>query len=167
MQRAFRGNTVNAGSIKWLRLRADKNPCPSSPAVPVSETTSGSNPWLYSGLEGSVRSGVSCFVVDVGLKGGIATDADNDATVWNDGVGSSQLGYLDCTQTGPQNIVWEIMNGCPPLYAPNTFSTNPYCPPPNDLFTTPYPGYPNPPFNNGDWPPCAASRRARPARDPT
>jgi hypothetical protein len=157
VQRAFRGNTVNAASIKWLKLRADKNPCPAAPGVPASETSVGSN---YSGLEGSLPSGISCFVVDVGLKGGIATDADNDSTVWNDGVGSSQLGYLDCTQTGPQNIVFEIMNGCPPLYAPNTFTTNPYCPPANDLFQTPYPGYPSPTFGNGDWPPlrCVKTR---------
>jgi hypothetical protein len=149
VQRIFRGNTVNAGSIKFLRLKADNTPC--TPIVPVDE-------YAYGGEEGShPMAATSCFVVELGLKGGITTDADNEATLWNDGVGASQLGYVDCTQTGQQNIVFELLHGCPPLYAENKFDTNPICPDANSLFNSPNPG---PPFDNGDWPPlrCIKTR---------
>ena len=149
VQRAFRGDTVTAGSIRFLRLKADRNMCTSP--VPADE-------YAYGGEEGShPASATSCFVVELGMKGNVTNDADEEPVLFSDGIGSSQLGYLDCTATGPQNIVWELMNGCPPLYAPNNFNTNPYCPSAANLFTTPNPGAP---FDNGDWPPlrCVKTR---------
>jgi hypothetical protein len=148
-QRAFRGNTVTSGSIRFLRLKADRSPCASP--IPADE-------YAYGGEEGSQpMGGTSCFVVEMGLKGGLATDADNQPYLFADGVGASQLGYVDCTATGSQNIIFEVMTGCPPLYGANKFNTNPLCPAPNNLFTTPNPG---PPFDNGDWPPirCVKTR---------
>lgn len=157
VQRGFRGNSVTAGSIRWLRMKADRSPCVSP--VPADE-------FAFGGEEGSQPLGAtSCFVVEMGLKGGLATDADDQPILFNDGIGSSQLGYLDCTATGPQNIVWELMNGCPPLYGPNKFTTNPLCPPANDLFTTPNPG---PPWDV-DWPPlrCVKTRPTSQGNDLT
>ena len=56
-------------------------------------------------------------------------------------IGASQLGYLDCTASpDPQNIVWEIMNGCPPLYGPHPFDNKSSARPANNLYTLPYPG---------------------------
>lgn len=152
VQRIFRGDSVSAGPVRWLRLKADRSPC-SSP-VPTDE-------FGFGGEEGNQPvSATSCFVVEMGMKGGIATDADEPGVLFSDGIGASQMGYVDCTATGSQNIVDEILHGCPPLYAPNSFNTSPFCPAQNDLFTQPYPGYPNPPFNNGDWPPlrCIKTR---------
>jgi hypothetical protein len=146
VQRIFRGDTVNAGSIKWLRLKADRG-CDGGPA----------DDFLFGGGEGShPTTTATCFVAEVGLKGGLAVDADDQAILFNDGVGASQMGALDCTATGPQNVIWEMMNGCPPLYGPNLFNTNPLCPPANNLFATPNPG---PPFDV-DWPPlrCVKTR---------
>ncbi len=150
VQRIFHGNSVTAGSIRWLNLKADRNACGSPP---VNEAVLGS--------EGSVQIGTSCFVVEMGLKGGLASDADDAAILFNDGIGASQLGYLDCTQTGPQNLVWELMNGCPPLYGPHNFNTDPLCPPAGSLFTTPDPGPPwDPASAQIVWPPirCVKTR---------
>jgi hypothetical protein len=151
IQRIFRGDTVTAGSIRWLRLKADDAGCSSPPG----------DESFFDGTEGDhPESATSCFVVEMGMKGGLATDADEPGFLFSDGVGSSQMGYVDCTASGPQNIVDEIMNGCPPLYAPNNFDTTPFCPDANDLFTLPYPGYPGGPFGNGEWPPlrCVKTR---------
>ena len=79
-------------------------------------------------------SATSCFVVELGMKGNVTNDADEEPVLFSDGIGPSQLGYLDCTATGPQNIVWEIMNGCPPLTAPQ-LQHEPVCPPAANLFT--------------------------------
>ena len=155
--RAFRGNSVTSGSIRWLRLKADRSPCTS--VVPTDE-------FAFSGEEGNQPLGAtSCFVVEMGLKGGIAVDADDQPVLWNDGVGASQLGVLDCTATGPQSIIWELMNGCPPLYGPHSFDYTPLCPSAASLFTQPNPG---PPWNV-DWPPlrCVKTRPTGQSNDLT
>jgi hypothetical protein len=146
VQRIFRGNSITAGHIRWLNMKADRNPCGSPPFQDGSP-----------GQEGSVLVGApSCFVVEVGLKGGIAADATDIGYLFNDGAGTSQLGYLDCTESGPQNIVWELMNGCPPLYGPHRFDYTPLCPSANNLFTLPNPGTPW----DADWRPlrCVKTR---------
>ena len=147
VQRIFRGNSITAGSIRWLNMKVDRNPCGSPPAL------DGALP----GEEGSVRVGApGCCDVEMGLKGGVAADADDTAVLFNDGAGASQMGYVDCTESGPQNIIWEIMNGCPPLYAPHSFNYDPLCPAANNLFTLPNPGVPW----NADWRPlrCVKTR---------
>ena len=40
--------------------------------------------------------GNSCFFVEMGLKGGLAIDADEEPFVFNDGSGKSQTGAVDC-----------------------------------------------------------------------
>jgi hypothetical protein len=163
VNRAFRGNSVTAGSIRWLRMKADRNPCGGTPG---DETA-------FSGLEGSVpNGGASCFVVEVGLKGGLAADADDPAYLFNDGVGTSQLGYVDCTPSGQpghqQNIVYELIRGCPSIFAPHSFDYDPLCPSHNDLFTTPNPGPGSSPWNV-DWPPirCVKTRATGQGQDLT
>ena len=109
------------------------------------------------GMEGSQPLGaINCFVLEMGLKGGIATNVNDPGFLFNDGVGSSQLGYLDCTESGPQNIVWELMNGCPSLYGTHSFNYTPLCPSANNLFALPNPGAPW----NVDWRPirCVKTR---------
>jgi hypothetical protein len=149
VQRIFRGNSLTSGSIRWLRVKADRNPCPSTP---LDETSS-----PPSGLEGSVPLGApSCFVVEMALKGGLAGDSHDRPFLFNDGVGASQMGFVDCTDPGTQPIVEEIMNGCPPLYGPHSFNYTPLCPAANALFTKPNPGSPW----DVDWPPirCVKTR---------
>jgi hypothetical protein len=156
--RAFRGNSVTSGSIRWLRMKADLNPCGTTPG----------DEWAFSGQEGSVPDGgASCFVVELGLKGGLATDADEPGFLLNDGVGTSQLGYVDCTPPGQpgsqQNIIWEIIHGCPGLYGPHSFNYDPLCPSSNNLFMAPNPG---PPWDV-DWPAirCIKSRSTSQGND--
>ena len=89
VQRSFRGSTVSAGSTRWLRLTADQN-CDGildqidGPAA--SQTTSSNH----------------CFVMDMGLKGGLAVDANDPVVLFNDGVGPSQMGAVDCDPNIPQ-----------------------------------------------------------------
>ena len=52
------------------------------------------------------------------------------------------MGYLDCTETGPQNIIWELMHGCPPLYGATLLRLRPTVPAANSLFMLPNPGTP-------------------------
>ena len=144
--RAFRGNSVTAGTIRWLKLKADRSSCNSPPA----------EEGYVLGTEGSQPLGaINCFAVEMGLKGGIATDVNDPGFLFNDGIGASQMGYLDCTESGPQNIVWELMNGCPSLYGTHSFNYTPLCPPAS-LFALPNPGSPW----NVDWRPiwCVKTR---------
>ena len=116
-------------------------------------------------MEGSQPLGaINCFVVEMGLKGGIATNVNDPGFLFNDGVGASQLGYLDCTESGPQNIVWELMNGCPSLYGTHSFNYTPLCPSANNLFALPNPGTA---MERRLARRSGASRRARRAREAT
>lgn len=144
VQRAFRGDTISAGSAKWLRLTTDQD-CDGAPEYIDNEAAS------------QPTGGNRCFFVDLGLKGGLATDQDEEAILFNDGVGSSQMGSVDCDPNISQGQILEdgVIKGCGPWYAPNGFDTTPLCPAGNNLFTQPNPG---PPWT--DWPPleCIKTR---------
>jgi hypothetical protein len=149
VQRSFRGNTVNAGSVKWLRLTADSQ-CAGGPGLPDNEAASQST--------GANR----CFYVDMGLKGGVALDQDEEPLYFNDGIGSSQMGALDCDpsiQQG-QEMIDGVVRGCNVWYAAHPFDWNPLCPSSNDLFTGYPTGNPGTPWNDGRWPPlrCIKTR---------
>ena len=146
VQRSFRGNRSNASSIQWLRLTADQN-------------CDGTQVFIDHEAASQPIGGNRCFFMDMGIKGGLALDADEPAIVFDDGSGSSQTGAVDCDpniQQG-QMLITGIDQGCGPWYARHPFDWNPDCPSANDLFTTPNPG---PPWNDGRWPPlrCIKTR---------
>ena len=92
VQRAFRGNSITSSSLRWLRLKADRSPCTSP--VPADE-------FAFGGAEGSQPVGVqSCFVVEMGLKGGLAADADEQPILFNDGVGRASWATLTVRRPG-------------------------------------------------------------------
>ena len=149
VQRSFRGSTLSAGSTRWLRLTADQN-CDGildqidGPAA--SQTTSSNH----------------CFVMDMGLKGGIAVDANDPVILFNDGVGPSQMGAVDCDPNIPQGQMLEdgVLTGCSPWYAKHPFDWNPLCPSANNLFSGYPTGNPGAPWDDGRWPPirCIKTR---------
>jgi Flp pilus assembly protein TadG len=146
IQRAFRGNSVVSSSVQWLRLTADQQ-CDNFPdQVDVAANSQRSN---------------SCkgFIVELGLKGGLAQTANEQPILFNDGIGSSQMGGLDCDPTIPQGqeMIEGIKNGCNYWYDKHPFDWNPLCPAANNVFTTPNPGAP---WNDGRWPPlrCVKTR---------
>ncbi|GIU95313.1 MAG: hypothetical protein KatS3mg012_1770 [Gaiellaceae bacterium] len=149
VQRSFRSANNpaqrRAGSVQWLRLTA--NDC-------------GAGTTYIDNEAASRPSGASsCFLVDLGLKGGIAQDADEPALLFDDGTGSSQVGTLDCDPSIPQGqeLIQGIRDGCNVWYGRHPFDWNPLCPSQNSLFNQPNPG---PPWNDGRWPPlrCVKTR---------
>jgi len=149
VQRAFRGNSLTSGSVQWMRLTTD----------PACDGPGNGTPPLIIDNDAATQpnGGQGCFFVDMGLKGGIAKDQDEPAVLFNDGVGSSQMGAVDCDPSISQGQILEdgVIQGCSPWYAPNGFDTVPLCPAANNLFSLPNPG---PPWT--DWPPleCIKTR---------
>jgi Putative Flp pilus-assembly TadE/G-like len=143
VQRAFMGNIDLSGPVKWLQIGRDVNCDDVGEAI--------------GGPAASHQTGVSaCFFVDMGLKGGIAKDQDEPPFVFDEGTGSSQMGFLDCDPAfgQGQQLTDAVVNGCGILYTGNKFNTSPLCPGPNQFFTLPKPA----PFD--DWAPfdCVKTR---------
>jgi hypothetical protein len=143
VQQAFRGDSRYSSSVQWLRLTQSSG-CDQLPD-------------LTDPLAAAARNGNRCFFLDMGLKGGIAVDANEQAFLFNDGIGSSQMGALDCDPNIPQGqvLIDGVINGCGPWYARHLFNTTPLCPAQNSIFQQPNPG---PPWDN--WPPlrCIKTR---------
>ncbi len=139
VQRAFRGNSLTSSSVQWLRLTTDQN-CDSVPEFIDQEAAS------------QPTGGNRCFFVDMGLKGGIAKDANEQPILFTDGGGSNQMRAVDCDPSIPplQILTLGVVQGCAPLYARHPFDWSPLCPPQNSIFATPNPGTP---WNDGRWPP--------------
>jgi hypothetical protein len=151
VQRAFRGNSVLSSSVRWLRLTADSD-------------CGGGAPSIEDGAAASQLTGApdKCFFVDMGLKGGVAQDQDEEAIFFNDGVGSSQMGSLDCDPNIPQGqvLIAGVIQGCGPDYGVHPFDWVPLCPAQNQIFNGYPSGNPGPPWNDGRWPPirCVKTR---------
>jgi Putative Flp pilus-assembly TadE/G-like len=144
VQRSFMGHLERTGPLKWLRLTVDKDCDPLSFGdrvighvyPPYPEEDAASQP------AGSTR----CYVVDLGLAGGLARDQDEPPIAFNLGDNSSQRAYVDCDPDIP-NLKSEIVTGCQwPPYSANTFEAPPYCPGPSGFFDRM-----NPPV--AGWPP--------------
>src|SRR5439155_16826379 len=125
-------------SVQWLRLTqgdVSSGACVPTQVDPNSASATNSN---------------HCFYMDMGLKGGLAKDVDEEPIVFNDGAGASQMGAVDCDPNIPQGQVLEdgVQYGCGPSYGKNPFDWSPLCPQQNQIFTTPNPG---PPWNDGRW----------------
>jgi hypothetical protein len=98
----------------------------------------------------------------MGLKGGLAIDTSEQPVLFNDGVGSSQMGSVDCDPNIPQGqeLTTGVVQGCRAWYARHPFDWNPLCPSANNLFTGYPTGNPGTPWNDGRWPPirCIKTR---------
>jgi hypothetical protein len=156
IQRAFRGNSIISTNIQWLRLTTDRDCDGFSNEV--------------DGAAASVQTGTCAgFVVDMGLKGGIAQSANEPAVLFDDGTASNQNGFVDCDPNVPQGQELEdsVLDGCKWWYARHPFDyPSPYvCPDANDLFDNGNPKDPNYnpgyPWDDGRWPPtrCIDTRQ--------
>jgi hypothetical protein len=149
IQRAFRGTLLTAGSTRWLRLT--RSGCP------------GGTVYMDNEAGMAPQSSASCFIVDAGLKGGLALDADEPSVLFTDGTSSNQVGGVACNPGGQGPILKEAVKyGCEPEYQKHPFNylgPDPAaCPEPNDLFMSPNPGFP---WDDGSWPPmrCIDTRQ--------
>jgi hypothetical protein len=148
VQRAFMGDLEKSGPVKFLRIGKDLN---------CNRTIDSNPPEALDGHAGThFALAGSCWYVDMGLKGGMAKDQDEPPFVFDEGSGSSQMGFLDCDpQFGQgEQLTEAILHGCDPLYRGNRFDTDPLCPDANHFFDFPKP----PPFD--DWEPidCVKTR---------
>jgi Putative Flp pilus-assembly TadE/G-like len=143
VQRSFMGHLERTGPLKWLRLTVDRDCDPTTFADRVVGHDSLTGADAASQPAGTRR----CYVVDLGMAGGLARDQDEPPIAFNLGDNSSQRAYVDCDSSNP-NLKAEIVAGCQqPAYASNRFDTSPYCPGSAGFFSTPKPD----PFAN--WPP--------------
>ena len=146
IQRSFMGHLERTGPLKWLRLTVDPDCNPLNGMI-VGHVTVPSEADAASQQVGTSP----CYLVDMGLSGGLARDQDEPPIAFNLGDNSSQRAYVDCDGGGPDplpNLKDEIVTGCQfPSYAANRFDTTPYCPDASGWFNQPKPA----PF--ADWPP--------------
>ena len=82
VQRMFRGNSLLSSSVQWLRLSTDDGCNTGAPDLSYGEAATVPN------------GSTSRFFMDIGLKGGLAADAGEQPVLFNDGVGSSQMGSV-------------------------------------------------------------------------
>jgi hypothetical protein len=150
VQRGFRGTLVTAGSTLWLQLT--RTSC-----------TLGST----AGNEGEIPAGATCnFIVNAGLKGALAQDADEPTILFTDGTASNQVGGVACNPGGQGPILIEAVKyGCEPEYNKHPFNyagPDPAaCPAANNLFANYPTGNPGAPWDDGSWPPlrCIDTRQ--------
>jgi hypothetical protein len=143
IQRSFMGGLERTGPAKWLRLTKDQD----CDHTTKSDRIVGANPVTGEDAASQPAGALRCYIVDLGLAGGLARDQDEPPIAFNLGDNSSQRAYIDCDDT-IANLKSEIVTGCQkPAYAANRFNTDPTCPGSNGFFTTVKP----PPFEN--WPP--------------
>ena len=144
IQRSFMGDVDRTGPLKWLRLTVDKD-CVLTTltdrvigqtlAPPVQDAAS------------QPKDAERCYVVEMGMAGGLARDQDEPPIALNLGTGSSQRAVIDC-DPNIANLKSEIVTGCQwPSYSANKFDTSPLCPGTAGFFNTPKPE----PF--ATWPP--------------
>jgi hypothetical protein len=134
VHRSFMGHLERTGPVKWLRLTVDgdcdENGLTLDDRVIGHDYATGTDADAATQLAGDDV----CYVVDLGMAGGLARDQDEPPIAFNLGDNSSQRAYVDCDPDIP-NLKSEIVSGCRwPSYAANTFGTTPYCPGPAAFF---------------------------------
>jgi hypothetical protein len=145
LQRVFSGDLERTTPVEWLRLTVDVDCDPSTLGDRIighdytgSDADAGSQP---------ATPPARCYVMDLGVAGGLARDQDEPPIAFNLGDNSSQRAYVDCDPL-IANLKSEILTGCQqPPYAANRFDTTPYCPSTAGFFDTPKAA----PFDT--WPP--------------
>jgi hypothetical protein len=144
VQRSFMGHLERTGPLKWLRLTVDKDCDPLT--FPDRVIGHVYPPYPEEDAASQPASSTRCYVVDMGMAGGLARDQDEPPIAFNLGDNSSQRAYVDC-DPDISNLKSEILTGCQwPPYAANKFEAPPYCPKSSGFFDKA-----NPPV--AGWPP--------------
>jgi hypothetical protein len=143
VHRTFMGDLDRTGPVKWLRLTVDQD----CDLGTLTDRIVGGDPVTGDDAASQPGGEQRCYVVDMGMSGGLARDQDEPPLALNLGSGSSQRALIDCDPDLP-NLKDEIVTGCQtPSYAANKFDTSPLCPGTAGFFTVPKPA----PFDT--WPP--------------
>jgi len=135
------GARDRSGPVKFLRLQADRNCADGAPDA-------------FDGEAASQPLGAQhCFAIEMGLDDAFAASQNGPPVAF--GLTWPSAVALDC-DPNTVGLSDQIVTGCQPIHAPNSFTTNPLCPAPNNLYTLPNPGLP---FDL-DWPPirCVLAR---------
>lgn len=122
VQRSFMGDTgghgVISGPIKFMKVTVDDDIGPlGCEGIPDMD-----DPIAASQPIGQER----CYLVEMGLRGGIAQDQDEPPVAFNLS-STSQSALIDCDPDYP-NLRTEIELGCRPFFRYNDFSLDPPCP---------------------------------------
>ena len=97
IQRSFMGHLERTGPLEWLRLTVDAGLRSARPDWVVGhDYVSGTEEDAASQPAGATR----CYVVDLGMAGGLARDQDEPPIAFNLGDNSSQRAYVDCDDGG-------------------------------------------------------------------
>ncbi|HXF98753.1 MAG TPA: pilus assembly protein TadG-related protein [Gaiellaceae bacterium] len=143
LHRSFMGGIDRTGPLKWLRLTVDTDCVMDT----LQDRIVGQDPLSGKDAASQPRGQERCYIVEMGMAGGLARDQDEPPIALNLGTGSSQRAVIDCDPSIP-NLKEEIQLGCQsPSYAANKFDTTPVCPGTAGFFNLPKPE----PFAN--WPP--------------
>ena len=110
VQRTFTGTSDIVGPIRWLRITTDED-CDGGADFFSGDPEAASQP-----------AGPTCFFMEMGLKGALATDQDEPPFAFN--FKGSQSGSVDCDDVYP-NWKTEVMNSCRPYYQTNDFTRLP------------------------------------------
>jgi hypothetical protein len=144
VQRSFMGHLERTGPLKWLRPIVDQD----CNMLTLTDRIIGHD--LATGEDAASQPADTqrCYVMEMGMSGGLARDQDEPPIAFNLGDNSSQRAYVDCDPDIP-NMKSENVSGCRwPSYDANKFDTTPYCPGTGGFFTN----LPKlDPFQN--WPP--------------
>jgi len=143
VHRVFSGDLERTTPVEWLRLTVDLDCDP----LTLTDLVIGHD---YTGSDADAANQPTtpdrCYVLDLGVAGGLARDQDEVPIAFNLGDNSSQRAYVDC-DPNLANMKSEIVTGCQwPPYAANTFASTPYCPGTAGFFDLA-----NPPL--AGWPP--------------
>jgi len=129
LQRVFSGDLERTTPVEWLRLTVDIDCDPTTFAFP--DRVIGHDYAMLTDADAANQPATGldrCYIVDLGVAGGLARDQDEPPIAFNLGDNSSQRAYVDCDPY-LANMKSEIVTGCQwPPYAANKFDTTPYCP---------------------------------------
>ena len=149
IQRSFMGRHDSAGSVR-VAATDDRAELRRQP-----RTTS------YTRPRASRPVANRCFFVDLGLKGGIARIRTRSQFSFNEGIGASQMGAVDCDPNIQQGQILEdgVIKGCEPGTRPTASTPSRSARPRTSIFDLPNPARPG-----TTGPRSNASRRDRRAR---
>ena len=107
IQRSFMGSLDRTGPLQWFRLTVDQD----CNLVTFSDRIIGHDILTGADAASQPAGAQRCYVVEMGLAGGLAKDQDEPPIAFNLGDNSSQRAYIDCDPI-ISNLKSEIVSGC-------------------------------------------------------
>lgn len=123
VQRSFMGSLDRTGPLKWLRLTVDQD-CNLNT---LTDRIVGGDPVTGDDAASQPAAATRCYVMEMGLQGGMARDQDEPPIALLLGSGPSQRALVDCDPNVPfGQLSEEVQLGCQwPPYKGNKFDNYP------------------------------------------